>query len=151
MLRPSCHQCKFTSPERVSDITLADFWKYQADTYKKRGTENGVNLVVTNTDKGRELLQSISNQLFMEESDWNAAIGSNNSFISPWPKPEKSDLFWEDFFTMSFEELVAKYCDRPGQGEFTALRRSIANSYSFLGLQKGIRMLKKILRSFLYN
>lgn len=31
-LRPSCYQCKFARIERVSDITLADFWGIEEAT-----------------------------------------------------------------------------------------------------------------------
>lgn len=27
-LRPSCHQCKFTTTKRCSDFTIADWWGY---------------------------------------------------------------------------------------------------------------------------
>ena len=63
ILRPSCHLCCFTSQNRVGDITLADFWKYQADIAQRRGTEKGVNLVVQL--KGIAVLMLMYHHLFL--------------------------------------------------------------------------------------
>ncbi len=145
MLRPSCHECRFTSPERVGDITLADFWKYQAETFAKRGIENGVNLVVINSNQGKNWLDSIQSQLFCEKSNWKMALGSNKSFREPWKKPEKADMFWNDYAKCSFEEMVEKYCDHPGEGEFTARRRAWMNAHRYIFLIKLVQNVRRTL------
>lgn len=63
-----CYRCEYTTPDRVSDITIASFWnidKY-TDMYD---IEKGVSMVLVNTPKGRHLFDCIStNAVFKEHS-----------------------------------------------------------------------------------
>lgn len=58
-LRPCCFHCKYASTNRRSDITLGDFWgvsKKHPELFDHKGTS----LVLINTKKGMEVLESIS-------------------------------------------------------------------------------------------
>lgn len=56
--RESCHECRFASNDRVSDITLADFWHVKDDS-PLFGGNGGTSLVLANTAKGKRLLDEI--------------------------------------------------------------------------------------------
>ena len=52
-LRPACHNCAYTSMNRVSDITMADFWNYKPSKKADKNFKNlGVSLAIINTIKG---------------------------------------------------------------------------------------------------
>lgn len=58
MLRPSCHTCKFCTPERDSDITIGDFWgieKVKPDMDDGMGTS----VVILHTQKARDIWEQI--------------------------------------------------------------------------------------------
>ena len=110
-LRKSCFQCRFTSPERVGDITLGDFWGIKAEHYSQRGIEKGVGLVLLNSEKGCELFDVIKNQLYIEKRNWEDAHRSNKSFSSPWSQPARFDEFWNYYNKNGFEKSAAKFCD----------------------------------------
>lgn len=58
-LRKSCYQCRYSSNQHISDITIADFWGYRR--YDKKIYDNrGISLIIVNTKKGEELINSIS-------------------------------------------------------------------------------------------
>lgn len=110
-LRKSCFQCRFTSPERVGDITLGDFWGIKAEHYYQRGIEKGVGLVLINSEKGSELFGAIKSQLYIEKRNWKDARGSNKSFSSPWSQPVKFEEFWDYYAQNGFEKSAEKFCD----------------------------------------
>ena len=54
LFRESCYQCQYATSERVSDITIADFWGIDSEFVKDKNTLNGTNLVIVHSDKGRK-------------------------------------------------------------------------------------------------
>lgn len=66
--RPSCYSCHFASIPRGGDITLADFWGYQGPLTV--GNKNrGLSIVVTSSDKGKQLFRKISKHCIYESVD----------------------------------------------------------------------------------
>ena len=53
ILRPSCGQCRFAKPDRLSDITLMDNW----DFYSEEGGEFGESIVLINSQRGQSLFR----------------------------------------------------------------------------------------------
>lgn len=60
--RTSCSSCKFTSPERVGDITLADFWKIE-NFDPSLNDKKGTSLCFLNSQKGKTVFDSIHTEL----------------------------------------------------------------------------------------
>ena len=61
-LRPSCYECNFSRDKNVADIILGDFWSVASDCpdmYNSLGTS----IVLTNSDKGEEILHSINDSM----------------------------------------------------------------------------------------
>ena len=58
-----CCECKYTGKDRVSDITLADFWGYISESFKNRNTEKGISLVMVNTKVGEEYFYKIKENI----------------------------------------------------------------------------------------
>lgn len=56
--RMSCYNCKFASLNRVSDITLSDFWRYEEINSEYDG-RSGVSAVIINTLKGDALFSKV--------------------------------------------------------------------------------------------
>lgn len=71
--RKSCSNCKYASLNRVSDITITDFW---GGHYKKEQFEKGVSLLIANNEHGHYLLAKTSN-LQLNPSTIKEAINSN--------------------------------------------------------------------------
>src|SRR5690554_408820 len=61
-LRPSCYRCKYKSMNRVSDISLGDFWGV-GKCWGIVNDEKGISLVLVNTNKGYGLYKSIRSEL----------------------------------------------------------------------------------------
>ena len=108
ILRRSCFKCKFASPERVGDITLADFWQYRAKKIKDK-SENGVNLVLINTKKGVQYFENIENEIYKEKHSWEEAYTSNLQFTKPVNIPKEYDEFWSIYNQKGFREVLKNF------------------------------------------
>ena len=114
-LRPSCSECRYTNQNRCGDITLADFWGFQAHSLKTTGYLSGVSLILVNSDSGKAVLQKVKNFLYIESASLDAALRSNKSLTMPYKVPENdSAAFWQDYENgMSVDALCKKYITSP--------------------------------------
>lgn len=104
--RDSCSTCKYTSIDRVGDITLSDFWTI--DTCETRlNDEKGTSCVFVNTNKGEFLLDRAKEKIYIERHTIEEALQPNLS--SPTIPNEDCDKFWEDYLTKGFDYCVRKY------------------------------------------
>lgn len=101
--RPSCHECRFATTQRVGDLTLGDFWGIKNVPVAIHN--KGVSLILCNTHKGRELL-SIS-PLTLIESKTNRTEHPN--LYNPTPmNPDKADF--QDYYNANgFSKAVKRY------------------------------------------
>ena len=75
--RPSCYQCVFASKKRIADITIADFWGIEKFN-ENLDTSKGVSLITVNSEKGKNILQSMKESLYLEEVEMDAVIKFNH-------------------------------------------------------------------------
>lgn len=107
-LRPSCHQCHFTSTKRCSDFTIADWWGYRKMTkadcdYDKKG----VSLILCNSQKSLKLNKRLG--IIWRERTIEEAMKTNKSLSEPFPMKEMRNAFWNDYKIMPFSTLVENY------------------------------------------
>lgn len=130
-LRESCYNCSFKKINRLSDITLADFWgieKVNPEMFDDKGTS----LVIVNSEKGKELFKEIQNEVVKEEVNLYETIKYNPSMITS-SKPDKNrEEFFENLEKMDFNELVNKYTEKP--------------NFVLNCISKGKKIVKKILK-----
>lgn len=105
-LRKSCAECKYANIIREGDLTLGDFWgieKYQ----KSLDDNKGVNLVLINNKKGRQLYNLIKNDLKIDKKvPLKYAIKGNPNLIRPSITNENREIFFKNLKTMSFGKNV---------------------------------------------
>lgn len=111
-MRECCHACEFRDFSKVSDVTLADFWGVKLID-ETRDTDAGTSLVIINTERGRELFDSVKPRLFWERKSMADAFPGNICIIdSPMPNPKRS-YFLSHLDDKSFGELCAECFDEP--------------------------------------
>ena len=88
----ACFNCAFTSKERVSDITISDFWGIE-NTIKDFEDALGVSMVLVNTKKGAELFESVNGK--------KKAVSIENAkqpqLKAPTKKPNGYGEFWQNY------------------------------------------------------
>lgn len=111
-LRNSCHNCRFKSVSRNTDITLADYWGVHLFC-PEMCDDKGTSLVLVHSSKGYEIFSNIlcANNIKVQDNvieykTWNSAI--ENSV----PVSKKRYYFFKAFEKNNkFSELV-KYIDK---------------------------------------
>ena len=86
ILRPSCYQCPAKNGKSQSDLTIADFWGIER-CYPDFDEERGVGLMMVNSEKGKQAMQTLSLKLL--EVSFEDAIASNPSYITSVAEPQK--------------------------------------------------------------
>jgi coenzyme F420-reducing hydrogenase beta subunit len=108
-LMSSCYQCKYSTPERQSDITIADYWGLKSSNKKEKNTDEGISLTILNTKKGMELFNTAKNNLIFFEHPLEEVLKSQKSLSSSWPEPINRAEFWADFLTKDFETNINEW------------------------------------------
>lgn len=97
ILRPSCYKCKYAKKDkRLSDFTLGDFWGAEEYIKDKMTLNQGVGIVLTNTEKGETILQNLikEEQVIAKKLDFDIGANMNPAMI----RPANINLRREEFF-----------------------------------------------------
>lgn len=106
-VRKSCFDCRYACFERCADITVGDFWGLDIDAEK---WNRGVSLVFANSDKGLSALQSLSDCIWMKESDKAHAASSQSCALGGGKKPPRDyDAFFDEAFSIEWSQLYKRY------------------------------------------
>ena len=76
--RPSCYNCHFRRIDRISDLTIGDFWGITKILPKIKDFEKGYSLVITNSNRGIEHLSNIVNCYVKEITNGTEFVVENN-------------------------------------------------------------------------
>lgn len=129
--RESCYKCKYTNLNRVSDITLGDFWGIEK-LNSKLDVEHGCSAIIINSSKGEFLLTNVlSNKCYLEKKSIDD-LTLNSALYRQVDRPFTRDTLYNELLENDFEYLV--------NGRYKP---------SFVKYAKGIA--KGLLPSFLQN
>ena len=111
----ACYACPYACIERTGDLTLADFWGLGKTTPFSGDATRGCSLILVNTRKGADLLESVRDKLFLEERTIEEARQGNGQLRSPMQRPPMRD----EFYHMDWETIAP----RINYGKASPLRR----------------------------
>lgn len=106
-LRRSCEQCKYTKENRPGDITCADCWGIEKIKPNLWNDDNGISLVLIQTNKGNVIFNSVQKKLDvvgLNDEEYNQPQ-LNHSTNTPKLKRK----FWNDYSKKDFEKVLKKY------------------------------------------
>lgn len=110
MLRPSCGVCPYSSLERASDLTLADFWGWQKSLPDFNEDDKGVSLVLLNTPKGVEAMNDCSEGLDVRKVNIEDCLQPN--LVRPSQIHKDAERFAVDFDTKGLGYVLKRYGDK---------------------------------------
>jgi coenzyme F420-reducing hydrogenase beta subunit len=111
ILRPSCYECLFSGKERVADITVGDFWGVQEIYPDMFNNDNGVSVVMLNTQKGLELFYSINTNCFKAKRILLEEARRKNTPLNHSSKRYVNrELLFNDYNKYGIEYCIRKYC-----------------------------------------
>lgn len=77
-LRGTCYHCRYKGTERISDLTLCDFWGIEKEL-KHFPAQYGASAVLVNTEKGKTLFSMVKEEVVTEQCAVQAVMRHNHS------------------------------------------------------------------------
>ena len=109
-LRKSCYNCSAKGVNRISDITIADFWGIQ-NILPEIDDDTGTSLIIVHSDKGKSLISKLTD-CTITEVNLNDCIKFNSAIINSKPFNHKRNRFYKDLNNKSFLKVVNKYSEK---------------------------------------
>ncbi len=108
--RESCYQCKYATEQRVSDITVCDYWGFKPRNDELRADENGTSAILVNTEKGSRMLCMIKDAVNLAPREFQDVSAGNLQLTKANEKPANFNEFWYAYYEgKSFVELCKQY------------------------------------------
>jgi len=114
--RSSCYSCEFKKRSSYSDITIGDAWGLE-EISPEFIDNKGTSVVIANTEKGKQVAESISNQLSTTDFSYEQIIKSNRYLRAPVSPSTNRDKFYTALSQKGMHYAMSKYCKmqkRPG-------------------------------------
>lgn len=102
-LRPSCFQCTAKNGKCCSDITIGDFWGIEK-IMPKMDDDKGVSLILSNTEKGQNILKRLA--ISYSDTEYDACIPYNACIASSTNEPHNVFHFWEEYDKIGINVLL---------------------------------------------
>lgn len=106
-LRTSCEQCKYTTINRVSDITMADCWGIEKIYPDLWNDDKGISLAIIQSFKGKKLFEEAQHILDVVRLEEKALV--QPQMFKSSEVPRQKDRFWVDYKRIKFDKLMKKY------------------------------------------
>lgn len=93
--RGSCYNCKFACQQRVSDITIGDYWglgkNIPADYIPAH--PHGCSVILPSTERGRKIVENLSSMMNIYERTVEEAAKGNTQLNRPMPLGRRRKYF----------------------------------------------------------
>ncbi len=106
--RENCYSCKYAKNERISDITIGDFWGLSKESKLYSKSKNGISVLLPATKKGLELIDKAKTSVYIEKRPIVEAINGNSQLQKPTIKPTKYYKFKKDYENIGFKKAYIK-------------------------------------------
>ena len=127
MFNESCYTCPYTTPQRVSDFTMGDYWGLGTHAPFNHPTIKGVSMLLVNSEKAWAMIQDCTD-LFYEVRTLEEAIDGNHNLSHCSSRPSGRDTFIADMENMEPNELMKKYGIKANLRDYLRLLKQWINS-----------------------
>ncbi len=111
--RENCYHCPYAKKDRVSDLTLGDFWGFATlyPSVKKEylSDEKGISCILANTEKGLCFVLEKLTDCTIMESDFDKASEYNGQLIAPSKKSNIRSKLLEDYANNGYSAIDRYY------------------------------------------
>ncbi len=104
-IRESCFHCQYKSVDRISDLTIGDFWGYHNPALVD---DKGTSIICINSKKGQELFDSIRNRLKIRPSTMWRAVRGNVPAFEELEENKGRTSFWNYLEQYDLTEALRK-------------------------------------------
>lgn len=91
--RMSCYSCKYSTTQRVGDISIGDYWNIQ-DIRPDIDSSDGISLMLVNSERGKKLVKSLADKVYLYETELAPAVKGNGNLSKPCDSPDsRKDIY----------------------------------------------------------
>lgn len=116
--RECCYNCRFKNFNTYADVTIGDYWGIEK-LHPELDDDKGCSLVITNTEKGAALINSVGDRCKLTSTPLEFAIEYNKKLKSSIPRAKYRDLF---YYTFKGDEKSLKKAMKLCSGSSTVAR-----------------------------
>lgn len=115
----SCYNCDYSQVNRVSDITIGDYINVGTNEKYPQycGKRHNVSIVLCNTQKGLEIISSMSNVLNLFERPLEEAVEQCPALRKPCARPENRKIFMNKYLEGGFIYAAHNTLDEINKGK----------------------------------
>lgn len=109
--RNCCYECPYSKLPRTGDVTLGDYFAVTKDNEYADQIHDGISMVLVNNDKGKALLNCISDNITCRKRELSEAISTNECLVSPMKRHKNRKRFFahrKHYMRL----LILNYCPR---------------------------------------
>ena len=128
MFSETCYSCVYARPERVGDISLADYWGLGVMKPFNHSTHKGISCLLVNNEKALALLNECED-LEYEERPLEEAIAGNHNLSHVSVRPQGRDSYYDDSKVMPIDALSAKYGIKASVRDYFRILKQYINSF----------------------
>lgn len=128
IMRPVCHYCPFTSTDRISEITIGDFWGIDAIDVRV-DYRKGISFLMTNNEKGKFFLEEVkkaNNRVFTSKVEITDVRQPN--LYSPTKMSVIRTRFWSDYKKKGINYTRKKYASKNIFFNYLVLAQKVLDS-----------------------
>lgn len=107
--RENCYSCAYANIKRIGDITIGDYWGAESLGVPIDASA-GVSLLTVNSDRGKQLFDTVSSEISKYTSSIEHAAKHNGQLTKPYEKPAEREQIlklWADRGFPALAEYVS--------------------------------------------
>lgn len=106
--RENCYECYYAKKERISDITIGDFWGLSKDSKIYDDVYKGISSVMVSTKKGQNLINKVFNLFISEERTYEEVCLHNEQLNSPTKKTKQYYIYKNNYALKGYKKTFKK-------------------------------------------
>ena len=125
---PTCFKCEFTTPTRITDMSIGDFWTLDKVGMSRVQFNNGISVVLVRNAILENVVTDLANEGVIEVSEITLQDAMQWNLQRPTVAPNNYDNFWRFYKKNRFKNIYPVY-------------------YALTPKEKICRIVKKIMRA----
>lgn len=106
---PTCFKCEFTTPKRISDMTIGDYWQLSRLGMSKAQFSNGLSVVLVRNKIIENIICDLTENEVLETSEITFEDAMQWNLERPTVKPKRYDVFWKKYSKNRFKNIMPVY------------------------------------------
>lgn len=143
--RESCYTCNYARKERVSDITVGDYWDKENICSHLMNKRYGLSMLIINTVKGYSLFEKCQSDLDYMNGNMTDFINRNSLLSKPMMKHKNHNVFKEEYISLGFKDAAFNSL----KNDINVIKRSllinsvVATLYKIPFMRRIVKFVKK--------